>query len=116
LATIHNNNNNHNCDFCGRSKEEVEKLIVGDHAAICNECINLCVDILDDEKQKKPAGDKKLLNPSLIKDYLDGYVIGQEEAKIALSVAVSQHFKRINNPSKDIKLEKTNVLLLGPTG
>jgi ATP-dependent Clp protease ATP-binding subunit ClpX len=114
--TIQNNHHNHSCDFCGRSKEEVEKLIVGEHAAICNECITLCVDILDDEKQKKPASDKKLLNPSFIKDYLDEYVIGQDEAKIALSVAVSQHFKRINNPSKDIKLEKTNVLLLGPTG
>lgn len=107
---------NHNCDFCGKSKEDVEKLIVGEQAAICNDCINLCVDILDDEKQKKPASDKKLLNPTLIKDFLDEYVIGQDDAKIALSVAVSQHFKRINNPSKDIKLEKTNVLLLGPTG
>ena len=107
---------NHNCDFCGKSKEDVEKLIVGEQAAICNDCIELCVDILDDEKQKKPASNKKLLNPTLIKDYLDEYVVGQDDAKIAMSVAVSQHFKRINNPSKDIKLEKTNVLLLGPTG
>ena len=107
---------NHNCDFCGKSKEDVEKLIVGEQAAICNDCIELCVDILIDEKHKKPATDKKLLNPTLIKDFLDEYVIGQDDAKIALSVAVSQHFKRINNPSKDIKLEKTNVLLLGPTG
>ena len=107
---------NHSCDFCGKSKEDVEKLIVGDHAAICNDCIDLCVNILVDEKVKKFPGDKRLLNPALIKDYLDEYVVGQDDAKIALSVAVSQHFKRINNPNSDIKLEKTNVLLLGPTG
>jgi ATP-dependent Clp protease ATP-binding subunit ClpX len=107
---------NHSCDFCGKSKEDVEKLIVGENAAICNDCIDLCVDILKDEKIKTRPVDKKILNPALMKEYLDEFVIGQEEAKIALSVAVSQHFKRINNPSKDIKLEKTNVLLLGPTG
>ena len=107
---------NHSCDFCGKSKEDVEKLIVGEHAAICNDCIDLCVNILEDEKIKTFPSDKKVLNPSLIKDYLDEYITGQEDAKISLSVAVSQHFKRINNPSKDIELEKTNVLLLGPTG
>lgn len=107
---------NHSCDFCGKSKEDVEKLIVGEHAAICNDCIDLCVNILVDEKVKNFPSDKNLLNPSHIKDYLDEYVIGQDDAKIALSVAVSQHFKRINNPNSDIKLEKTNVLMLGPTG
>jgi ATP-dependent Clp protease ATP-binding subunit ClpX len=106
---------NHNCDFCGKSKEDVEKLIVGEHAAICNDCITLCVDILDDEKFKKTDNNKRL-NPVIIKDFLDEFVIGQEEAKIILSVAVSQHYKRINNPSKDVQLEKTNMLLLGPTG
>lgn len=111
-----NKTTTHNCDFCGKTKEEVEKLIVGNNASICNDCIDLCVDILDDEKVKTIHSDRKVLNPSLIKDYLDEFVIGQDDAKIALSVAVSQHFKRINNPSKDIKLEKTNVLLLGPTG
>jgi ATP-dependent Clp protease ATP-binding subunit ClpX len=108
--------NHHNCDFCGKSKEDVEKLIVGEHAAICNDCIELCNDILIDEKIKKAPEEAKLLNPVKIKEYLDDYVIGQEDAKIALSVAVSQHFKRINNPSKDIEIEKTNVLMLGPTG
>jgi ATP-dependent Clp protease ATP-binding subunit ClpX len=107
---------NHVCDFCGKSKEDVEKLIVGEHSAICNDCVDLCVDILKDEKVKSFPVEKKILNPALIKDYLDEYIIGQDEAKIALSVAVSQHFKRINNPSKDVKLEKTNALLLGPTG
>lgn len=107
---------NHKCDFCGKSKENVEKLIVGEHSAICNDCIDLCVSILNDEKIKSFPSEKKTLNPSLIKDFLDEYVIGQDNAKISLSVAVSQHFKRINNPSDTVKLEKTNVLLLGPTG
>ena len=106
----------HSCDFCGKSKEEVEKLIVGENSSICNDCVELCVDILKDEKVKNFPSENKTLNPTLIKDFLDEYVIGQDDAKIGLSVAVSQHFKRINNPSDTIKLEKTNVLLLGPTG
>lgn len=108
--------NDHSCSFCAKSKESVEKLIVGDKAAICNDCVDLCVDILKDEKVKTFPNDKKVINPSKIKDYLDDYIIGQDEAKIALSVAVSQHYKRINNPTKDLEIEKTNVLLLGPTG
>lgn len=113
-----NNNENHNCDFCGKSKGDVEKLIVGDGAAICSDCVELCVDILKDDKIKKFPQDEtnKIYNPVLIKDFLDEYIIGQDEAKIAMSVAVCQHFKRIYNPSKTIQLEKTNVLLLGPTG
>lgn len=112
------NNQHHQCDFCGKSKEEVEKLIVGESAAICSDCVDLCNDILKDDKVKKFPYDetKQLFNPVAIKDYLDEYVIGQDEAKIALSVAVCQHFKRINNPNKEIALEKTNVLMLGPTG
>ena len=108
-------NHDHVCDFCGKSKEDVEKLIVGDQAAICNDCVELCVDILKDKKKDSP-NQSKLLNPVLIKEYLDEYVVGQDDAKIALSVAVSQHYKRINNPSPNIELEKTNVLMLGPTG
>jgi len=104
------------CDFCGKSREEVEKLIVGDQASICNDCVDLCIDILKDEKKKLSLDNNKTLNPVLIKEYLDNYVIGQDDAKIALSVAVSQHFKRINNPNTDIEIEKTNVLMLGPTG
>lgn len=109
----------HSCDFCGKGKDEVEKLIVGDNIGICNECVDLCVKILVDEKVKDfPHGDDKQnrFNPIKIKESLDQYVIGQDEAKIALSVAVCQHYKRINNPSTEIKLEKSNVLLLGPTG
>lgn len=109
-------NPEHKCDFCGKSKDDVEKLIVGEQAAICNDCVDLCVDILKDEKVKNFPVEQKTLNPAKIKEYLDDYVIGQDEAKIALSVAVSQHYKRIHSPNKDIQLEKTNVLLLGPTG
>jgi ATP-dependent Clp protease ATP-binding subunit ClpX len=78
----------------------------------------LCVDILKDDKVKKFPVDEqnRIYNPVSIKDYLDEYIIGQDEAKIAMSVAVCQHFKRINHPDKDIQLEKTNVLMLGPTG
>jgi ATP-dependent Clp protease ATP-binding subunit ClpX len=107
------------CNFCGKSKEHVEKLIVGgDDIAICNDCVDLCVDILKDEKVKKfPTDDlRRLYNPAKIKEYLDEFVIGQDEAKISLSVAVCQHFKRLHNPAKEIELEKTNVLLMGPTG
>jgi len=112
------NNDDHHCDLCGKSKQDVEKLIVSDQSAICNDCVELCVDILKDEKIKKFPFDetRQIFNPVKIKDYLDDYVIGQDEAKISLSVAVCQHFKRINNPNKDLELEKTNVLLLGPTG
>ena len=109
-------NDTHVCDFCGKSKEDVEKLIVGENAAVCNDCVDLCVDILKDEKIKQFPKEAKLLNPVKIKEYLDSYVIGQDNAKIALSVAVSQHFKRINNPTDELEIEKTNVLMLGPTG
>jgi len=113
-----NKNNEHHCDFCGKSKQDVEKLIVSENSAICNDCVDLCVDILKDEKIKKfPLDDyKAVYNPVKIKDYLDDYIIGQDEAKISLSVAVCQHFKRIMNHNTDIELEKTNVLMLGPTG
>lgn len=92
-------------------------MIVGDTAAICNDCVTLCISILDDDKEKTfSISGNKIFNPTIIKDYLDQYIIGQEEAKIVLSVAVCQHFKRIYNPSSDIEIEKTNVLLIGPTG
>lgn len=108
----------HTCDFCGKAKDDVEKLIVGETAAICDACVDLCLSILDDSKVKKfPSADgKTIFNPTKIKDFLDTYVIGQDDAKIVLSVAVCQHFKRIHNPTKDVEVEKTNVLLMGPTG
>lgn len=109
-------NSEHSCDFCGKSKQEVEKLIVSDDVAICNACVDLCVDILKDEKIESKVELDKLINPAKIKDYLDDYVIGQDEAKISLCVAVAQHYKRINFNNKAIDLEKSNVLILGPTG
>lgn len=108
------------CHFCGKDKSEVAKLIVGDDSAICNECIDLCVGILDKEKiqtiKDNSTIDTTKLNPKAIKEYLDQHVIGQKEAKLALSVAVAQHYKKLNNPSKDLKLDKTNVMIMGPTG
>lgn len=106
------------CSFCGKSKEEVEKLIVGgDNIAICNECVDLCQDILKDDKVKKfPADSSQLLNPVRVKEYLDEYVIGQADAKMALAVAVCQHFKRIAKNDRNIEIDKTNVLMMGPTG
>ena len=104
------------CSFCGTSKEQVEKLIVGDNVAICSDCVELCVDlIIDDVKVEKeePVTDH---DPQKIKEYLDEHVIGQDQAKIVLSVAISNHYKRINNPPKDLEITKGNVLIVGPTG
>ena len=111
-------NNDPSCSFCGKSKENVEKLIVGgDNIAICNECVDLCENILKEDNIKKfPSEDSQLLNPVKVKDYLDEYVIGQEQAKMTLSVAVCQHFKRIAKNDQNIEIDKTNVLLMGPTG
>lgn len=108
----------HECNFCGKSKEDVEKLIVGgDNIAICNECVDLCVDILKEDKVKRlPNEHGQLLNPVRIKEYLDEYVIGQDNAKKVLAVAVSQHFKRIAKNEQNVEVEKTNVLMMGPTG
>ena len=107
----------HTCNFCGKEKESVERLIVSETSAICNECVDLCIEILNEDKIKKfPSAENKIFNPTLIKEFLDGYIVAQDEAKIALSVAVCQHFKRIFNPTNEIEIEKTNVLLMGPTG
>jgi ATP-dependent Clp protease ATP-binding subunit ClpX len=107
---------NHNCDFCGKEKEEVEKLIVGTNGAICSECVTLCSKILTDEKGKVNTADLTRYNPVRIKEYLDEFIISQEEAKISLSVAVSQHYKRISSLTSHIELDKSNVMLIGPTG
>lgn len=108
----------HVCSFCNKTKQEVKKLIVSHGVGICNECVSLCSGILNEEEIKRfPASEaKRKFNPSKIKEHLDNYIIGQDKAKIALSVGVSQHYKRIFNPTQDIQLEKTNILLLGPTG
>lgn len=106
------------CNFCGKSRSDVEKLIVANDAGICNECIDLCSNILTKEQNERLRSDKKIsraLDPGKIKEYLDQYVIGQEDAKLALCVSLVNHYKRVFlNPS--VELEKSNLLLLGPTG
>jgi len=110
------------CSFCSKSRKDVTKMIVGaSKTSICNECVKLCIEILDEDvvktrKEKLAAGDLETLNPVNIKEHLDQYVIGQDEAKTVLSVAVSNHYKRITNPPKDFELDKSNVLVLGATG
>lgn len=110
------------CSFCLKSRKDVSKMIVGSSkVAICNECVHLCVDILDEDrakvtKEKISSGELDVLNPVKIKSYLDNYVIGQDHAKRTLSVAVANHYKRIFAPPSNLELEKSNVLLLGPTG
>jgi ATP-dependent Clp protease ATP-binding subunit ClpX len=106
------------CSFCGNSKEQVNKLIVGDGVAICSDCIDLCTQLIvnDVPSDKHREQDAKNFDAYSIKDYLDRLVIGQDQAKIVLSVAISNHYKRINNPPTDLEIQKGNVLLIGPTG
>ncbi len=113
------------CSFCGKTQNMVERLVAGPNVYICNECIGLCNDILSEEaeyaesqNELQNVGPKKLPLPSEMKRTLDEYVIGQERAKKALSVAVYNHYKRINRKQKknDVELQKSNILLLGPTG
>ena len=110
------------CNFCGKSRKDVTKMIVGtSKTTICNECVKLCVEILDEDivkarKEKLYSGDKTILNPVSIKEHLDQYVIGQDQAKTVLSVAVANHYKRIVQPPIDFDLDKSNVMVLGATG
>ena len=109
------------CSFCGKSQHEVRKLIAGPSVFICDECVDLCNDIIREEVQEEAAeGDnEKLPRPSEIKTTLDDYVIGQERAKKILSVAVYNHYKRLRGGKKvkdDVELGKSNILLIGPTG
>ncbi len=112
------------CSFCGRSQDEVKKLIAGPGVYICDECVALCEDILaeDRELEKKKDTDFKSLTPQEIKKHLDEYIISQDRAKKILSVAVYNHYKRISTTvtttkkKNDIELEKSNILLIGPTG
>mgnify|MGYP002640638358 CR=1 FL=1 len=107
------------CSFCARSSSQVDKIITGPSVHICNECVKLCNDVLaEDKKQALPWETKTLPKPIEIKEHLDEYVIGQDRAKKILSVAVYNHYKRIrtNIDLDGVELEKTNVLLLGPTG
>jgi len=103
------------CSFCGKHKDTVAKLIVGEEVSICNECVDLCQTLLKDDLPVKTV-EPSTLDPIAIKEHLDQYVIGQTRAKQVLSVAVVNHYKRINNADKNTEIEKTNILMLGPTG
>src|ERR1041384_6093552 len=113
-------NGNLCCSFCGKSQKEVKKLIAGPTVYICDECIALCNDITAEEGEKEdPAtGSDPMPKPAEIKAILDDYVVGQERAKKILSVAVYNHYKRIDTKGStdDVELGKSNILLLGPTG
>ncbi len=119
-----NNGQNVRCSFCGKSQEAVDKVIAGPGVYICNECIKICNNILEGEEYEEEdlnytlAEEEKIPNPQEIKKILDEYVIGQENAKKTLSVAVYNHYKRINSEEIEdgVEIQKSNVLLLGPTG
>lgn len=106
------------CSFCGKKKDEVKKLIVSDVVAICNECVDFCQTLLendheDEQKQQKKAASA---DPKKLKEFLDLYVIGQDRAKIALSVAIVNHYKRISNAKPSVEIAKANILMAGPSG
>ena len=121
-----NKQKNIRCSFCGKSQEEVDRIIAGPGVYICSECVKVCSNIVEDDLYEEAemtytlADKEELPNTAEIKEVLDTYVIGQEEAKKTLSVAVYNHYKRINskeeNDKDDVELQKSNVLLLGPTG
>lgn len=108
------------CSFCGNEAEEVKKLIAGPaDVCICDECVNLCYDVLQGkvEASAEEGEEEKRLTPSMIKEHLDQYVIGQDDAKITIAVAVYNHFMRLKNPVVDgVEIEKSNILMIGPTG
>ncbi len=114
--------NQYRCSFCGKTQDQVRKLIAGTgNVYICDECVELCAELIDEELEELEADEKRVINllkPQEIKNFLDQYVIGQEEAKKTLSVAVYNHYKRITTePSDDeVEIQKSNILLLGPTG
>lgn len=118
-------NNEVRCSFCGKSQDEVKKLVAGPGVYICNECIDLCKEIIDEEMQDEMVSDLiNVLKPKEILDVLNEYVIGQERAKIVLSVAVYNHYKRVqqmaideeNDGADEVELQKSNICLIGPTG
>ena len=121
MAKNENRSGGVRCSFCGKPQEAVRKIIAGPGVFICDECVNLCTDIIEEEAYAEGKDLEELAqipSPEEIKKVLDEYVIGQEEAKKTLSVAVYNHYKRINNLDliDDVEIQKSNILLLGPTG
>ncbi|MCS6804024.1 MAG: ATP-dependent Clp protease ATP-binding subunit ClpX [Acidobacteriota bacterium] len=106
------------CSFCGKSQNEVKKLIAGPTVYICNECVDICNEIMVEEPSQEPLAQPRLPKPLEIKNFLDEYVIGQEEAKKKLAVAVYQHYKRVEMAGyqSEVEIQKSNIMLIGPTG
>ena len=118
------------CSFCGKTQDQVKKLIAGPDVYICDECVELCNEILDEEffeaKEKEPKKEEKkpienldsVPKPHEIKAYLDQHIVGQDDAKKVLSVAVYNHYKRLahNQDTSEVEIQKSNILLVGPTG
>ncbi|HCH62173.1 MAG TPA: ATP-dependent Clp protease ATP-binding subunit ClpX, partial [Deltaproteobacteria bacterium] len=112
------------CSFCHKPQREVDKIIAGPNVYICSECIRLCLDIIRENSQPKPIawGQQRVPAPARIKAYLDQYVIGQDQAKRKIAVAVYNHYKRLEanaqgeTSNSDVEIQKSNVLLIGPTG
>ena len=117
------------CSFCGKPQDQVNRMIAGNGSYICDECIRLCMGIIDEDydpdydmprrsSQRHETRPEKLPKPAEIRKVLDDYIIGQDRAKVALSVAVYNHYKRIfcGSTDSDVELQKSNILLVGPTG
>jgi len=118
MAKKRDMNDNLFCSFCGKNQKEVQKLIAGPAVYICDECIQLCSEIIEEEKGKDEKDTEQLLVPKEIKEMLDDYVIEQDPAKKILAVAVYNHYKRLDSSIKtgDVEIQKSNILLIGPTG